>query len=98
MTIRENFGLALRSVRRLRKVPQEALDQVSSRTYVSTLERGLKSPTLDKINSISEALNIHPLTLVAYTYLRQASLAEQQALLRRVEAELAELAAYDACK
>jgi transcriptional regulator with XRE-family HTH domain len=96
MTIRENFGLALRTVRRLRKVPQEALDQVSSRTYVSTLERGLKSPTLDKINSIAEALDIHPLTLVAYTYLRQSSTAEQQTLLRRVQTELAELAAYDA--
>ncbi|MGO4307335.1 helix-turn-helix domain-containing protein [Cupriavidus sp. RAF12] len=96
MTTKENFGLALRAVRRLRKVPQEALDQVSSRTYVSSLERGLKSPTLDKVNSIAEALDIHPLTLVAYTYLRQSSIADQQALLRRVQTELAELAANDA--
>jgi len=95
MTLRENFGSALRTVRRFRKVPQEALDVVSSRTYVSSLERGLKSPTLDKIDSIADALNVHPLTLVALAYLRTSSQTEQQSILANVESQLRELREFE---
>lgn len=31
------------------------------------LERGQKSPTLDKIDALSATMNIHPLTLLAIT-------------------------------
>ncbi|WP_238261898.1 helix-turn-helix domain-containing protein [Cupriavidus pauculus] len=95
MTLRQNFGSALRTVRRFRKVPQEALDVVSSRTYVSSLERGLKSPTLDKIDSIADALNVHPLTLVALAYLRTRSQTEQQSILANVESQLRELREFE---
>jgi len=95
MTLKENFGSALRTVRRFRKVPQEALDVVSSRTYVSSLERGLKSPTLDKIDSIADALNVHPLTLVAFAYLRTRSQSEQQSILANVESQLRELQEFE---
>lgn len=95
MTLKENFGSALRTVRRFRKVPQEALDVVSSRTYVSSLERGLKSPTLDKIDSIADALNVHPLTLVALAYLRTRSQTEQQSILANVESQLRELREFE---
>lgn len=95
MTLRENFGGALRTVRRFRKAPQEALDVVSSRTYVSSLERGLKSPTLDKIDSLAEALNVHPLTLVALTYLRSRTRSEQRAILEKVRSQLEELSKFE---
>jgi transcriptional regulator with XRE-family HTH domain len=93
--LRENFGFALRALRKLQNMPQEALDGVSSRTYISTLERGLKSPTLDKVDSIANELNVHPLVLVAYTYLRQCTEAEQEAVLRQVQMQLQELAKAD---
>lgn len=95
MTLRENFGDALRTVRRFRKVPQEALDVASSRTYVSSLERGLKSPTLDKIDSLADALNIHPLTLLALTYLRSCTRSERQAILAQVGLQLQELSKFE---
>ncbi|WP_253074808.1 helix-turn-helix domain-containing protein [Cupriavidus pampae] len=79
-------------------MPQEALDGVSSRTYISALERGLKSPTLDKIDSIASGLKVHPLVLVAYTYLRQYTEAEQEAVLRLVQMQLQELAKADTAR
>jgi transcriptional regulator with XRE-family HTH domain len=42
---------------------QEAFSDVSSRTYMSTLERDLKSPTLHKLTELCEVMEVHPLTL-----------------------------------
>ena len=47
---------------------QEDFSTMSSRTYVSMLERGERSPTLAKINELSAAMKIHPLTLLALAY------------------------------
>ncbi|NEO53728.1 MAG: helix-turn-helix transcriptional regulator [Okeania sp. SIO3B5] len=38
---------------------------MSNRTYISLLERGLKSPTLDVIFRLSTALNILPSQFIA---------------------------------
>jgi transcriptional regulator with XRE-family HTH domain len=46
------FAKALRHARKSRGLTQEDFSDVSSRTYMSTLERGKKSPTLDKINTM----------------------------------------------
>ena len=40
---------ALRRIRKARGLSQEAFSDVSSRTYLSSLERDLKSPTLNKL-------------------------------------------------
>ncbi|BAP44815.1 transcription regulator (helix turn helix motif) XRE family [Pseudomonas sp. StFLB209] len=47
---------------------QEAFSDVSSRTYMSTLERDLKSPTLHKLAELCEVMEIHPLTLLTLAY------------------------------
>lgn len=39
-----------------RGLSQEAFSDVSSRTYLSSLERGLKSPTLNKIEELCEVM------------------------------------------
>lgn len=62
------FSKALRTARAAHGTPQDAFDLVSSRTYVSALERGLKSPTLPKIDELAGVLAIHPLTLVTLSY------------------------------
>lgn len=48
MDIKEVFVSALKHARHTHGLTQEDFSDVSSRTYVSTLERGLKNPTLDK--------------------------------------------------
>jgi transcriptional regulator with XRE-family HTH domain len=47
-----------------RGLSQEAFSDVSSRTYMSTLERDLKSPTLHKLTELCEVMEVHPLTLL----------------------------------
>ena len=52
----------------MRGLTQEDFGLVSSRTYLSGLERGLKSPTLGKLEQIASVMQVHPLTLLALTY------------------------------
>ncbi len=68
MKLREGFGAALRETRKHKELTQEDFSNVSSRTYLSTLERGIKSPTLDKLEEIASVIGIHPVTLVAIAY------------------------------
>lgn len=70
MDLKQAFGRALRETRSKRGLSQEDFSTVSSRTYLSTLERGIKSPTLEKVESIAGRLDVHPLTLMVLTYLQ----------------------------
>ena len=63
------LGKALKQLREIANVTQEEFALVSSRTYISTVERGLKSPTLGKIEQLAEVLGVHPLTLLAVAYM-----------------------------
>jgi len=47
---------------------QEAFSEVSICTYMSTLERDLKSPTLSKLAELCEVMEVHPLTLLTLAY------------------------------
>jgi transcriptional regulator with XRE-family HTH domain len=68
MHINKAFGIALKKSRKEKKKTQEDFGVVSSRTYVSSLERGLKSITLEKLEEIATVLGIHPMTLLYRTY------------------------------
>lgn len=87
MKYQDRFAKALKKARKARGLTQEDFSSLSSRTYVSTLERGMKSPTLSKINELAEILNIHPLTLLLLTYAPSADPAKVDALLRQIERE-----------
>lgn len=85
-----SLGTALRTIRKARGLSQEAFSDVSSRTYLSTLERGLKSPTVSKLVAICDVMDIHPLTLLTLAY---AGDKENNVvrLFARVQSELAAL-------
>ena len=68
MTLRQALALAIKALRKAKNLTQEDFGIVSSRTYLSTLERGLKSPTLDKLEDISNVLGVPPLSLLLLTY------------------------------
>jgi transcriptional regulator with XRE-family HTH domain len=69
MDMRQAFGRALKGRRQARQLTQEDFSDVSSRTYLSTLERGMKCPTLDKVVELASVLGVHPLTLIAESFL-----------------------------
>lgn len=83
------FASALRFVRESRGFSQESLDTVSGRTYVSALERGTKQPTIGKVADLAGALDVHPLSLLALSFLRNPSSDDVEPLLLRVVDEIA---------
>ena len=62
MTHRQRFAICLRESRKIVKISQEELAERAGlhRTYISQLERGLKSPTLDVIVALATALRVPP--------------------------------------
>lgn len=73
MDLRKGFAKALRELRKQKGLTQEDFSDVSSRTYLSTLERGMKSPTLDKIVDLAAVMEVHPITLLvmAFSYVEK---------------------------
>ena len=69
MALLKRFGIGLQKARKSRDLTQEDFSVVSSRTYLSSLERGIKAPTITKIDEIASVIGVHPLSLVAYAYL-----------------------------
>ncbi|HXU92368.1 MAG TPA: helix-turn-helix transcriptional regulator [Gallionella sp.] len=88
MRIRHAFAKALRQARRSRGLTQEDFSEVSSRTYLSTLERGQKSPTLDKIDVLSQTMDIHFLSLLTLTHLHLESGSDIDTILERIRLEV----------
>ena len=82
-----NVGRALKLVRRARNVSQGAFDLASSRVYLSAVERGLKQPTLPKLDQFADVIGIHPLTLLAFCYLDSLNMAGLLELLEQVRLE-----------
>lgn len=70
------FGIVLRELRRKRRLTQETLsfDAEMARTYISLLELGQRSPTLDTMLSICRALKISLVDLAALVEEKMAEL------------------------
>lgn len=89
-----SLAKALKTIRKARGLSQEAFSDVSSRTYMSALERDLKSPTLSKLAELCEVMDVHPLTLLTLAYAGDSEHGADllQQLVRR---ELVEIGAWD---
>jgi len=87
VTAKLGLAAALNTVRKARGLSQEAFSDVSSRTYLSTLERDLKSPTLSKLTELCEVMEVHPLTLLTLAYAGDSTRKAEQ-LLVQVRQEL----------
>ncbi|MBP3062134.1 MULTISPECIES: helix-turn-helix domain-containing protein [Ectopseudomonas] len=63
------FGIALRKLRKSRKFSQEALAFESgiARNHVSLLELGQRSPTLDTITALADALGVSLVEIITLT-------------------------------
>lgn len=86
-----NFAKALRLVRKSKGLSQEDFGLISSRTYVSSLERSMKSPTLSKIDDLAAVAGVHPLTLLTLSYLRTADTETVKRVLKLVAGEISAL-------
>ncbi|HBP6726055.1 helix-turn-helix domain-containing protein [Pseudomonas aeruginosa] len=92
MEVKDAFGAALRLVRRKRGLTQEDFSLVSSRTFVSMLERGATAPTIEKIEDLCSVLAVHPTTLFAITYLiKEGAVETRKETLKQLMKELDDL-------
>lgn len=91
MNIKTSLGQAIKISRKAKNITQEGFSEISSRTYVSTLERGLYSPTVEKVDALAKVIGIHPLTILVLTYLIDADETQPTKLLKLVAEELNEL-------
>jgi len=84
MSLKNAFAAVLKAMRAGKGLTQRNLAEVSSRTYVSKLERAQSSPTLEMITALSGPLSVNPLTLVAITLCTESG-ESVNALLRRTQ-------------
>lgn len=85
------FGLALKKVRKAKGLTQEDFGDVSSRTYLSTLERGMKSITLEKLTYLAGVLGVHPISLLLLTYANCDNEVSIGNLINKIEIEIESL-------
>lgn len=91
MNTKKAFALALKKIRKARGLTQEDFSDTSSRTYLSVLERGIKSPTLEKVEALAGTMKIHPLVLLILTYANMEKNGSFEELLCKVRNEISEI-------
>jgi transcriptional regulator with XRE-family HTH domain len=89
---KSNFATALRLVRKAVEFTQEDFEGVASRVHISALERGLKQPTLGKVDELANHMGVHPLTLLTLAYCREPKGREVDKLCAQVLLEAKALA------
>lgn len=80
MSLRNAYASALRFLRMHRESSQQALGRAADRSYISRLESGERSVTLDVSHSLAEALKVDPLTLLVLAYAAERGQTPQQVL------------------
>lgn len=91
MQIKHAFGKALRLIRKYKKLTLLSFSNVSGRTYIGAIEKGDKSPTIEKIDELGQFLDIHPITMLYLTYVNDIDGESFDALSKRVKSEFTEI-------
>ncbi len=89
MELIDAVGQALRNARLRNGFTQEDFGSISSRTYISSLERGMKAVTVNKLTLIADMMGVHPLSILAEGFLLQSG-GSLDELFARVRAEISE--------
>ena len=87
MDSRRGLARSLRLIRKAKGIAQDHLSEVSGRTYLSEIERGIKNPTVEKIDELAKAMNVHPLTVLTLAYLGQLREKDLEVLQERINKE-----------
>lgn len=90
MSSRKGLATALAAARKQRGLSQEDFSDVSSRTYVSSIEREIKSPTLEKLEQLASVIRVRPATLIVLATMHAEGVTLEE-LLRSIRAEIEEL-------
>jgi len=92
MDIQQAIAKTMQEVRKKQGFSQEDFSDVSSRTYLSLIERGLRNPTLEKLDQLSSVMEVHPLTMLTLIYLKMESSSDLNKLQKKITKEIEALA------
>jgi transcriptional regulator with XRE-family HTH domain len=85
-SLRNCFAQTLKRLRKVKNLSQEDFSLVSSRTYISVLERSQNSPTIEKLDELADVLGVHPAALLLTVYAKMDA-AQDQEVIDQVAAE-----------
>ncbi|MGQ3091411.1 MAG: helix-turn-helix domain-containing protein [Methylophilus sp.] len=91
MDLKKALGNVFMKVRKGRGFSQEDFGLISSRTYVSKLERGIASPTLIKLDQLARVMDVHPASIVVQSYLAYDKDTSALELMSRIMEDLKKL-------
>ncbi|MFG0863135.1 helix-turn-helix domain-containing protein [Pseudomonas sp. CJQ_13] len=94
MTLKASFASVLRALRSKRNITQRDFADTTSRTYLSKLELGKSSITLDKLDQVSRRLELSPLTLLTLTLCEDNGKPPSE-LISKLQLEIADLQRED---
>ncbi|MBU4636275.1 helix-turn-helix domain-containing protein [Pseudomonas chlororaphis] len=86
MELKYAFGKALREIRMSKDLSQESIG--ASQSYVSDVERGLKTPSIEKLDEFASNIGVHPVTILAKSYLLKDESLQPEILIARLREEL----------
>lgn len=89
MSLSKGFAAVLRTARAVRGLSQQDLGDVSDRKHFWQIENARSSPTLNKFEKLSKALQFDPVTLLALCVATRDNVSPSD-VLQRVQKELAE--------
>ncbi|MBC8999205.1 helix-turn-helix transcriptional regulator [Pseudomonas sp. N40(2020)] len=89
LELKRAIGTSIKSYRLKRNIPQESLGP--SQPYISSLEAGRGSASIDKIEQIADVLGVHPMSIIFAGYLTSNETANKEQLFERIRIELAEI-------
>ncbi|TXI45026.1 MAG: XRE family transcriptional regulator [Methylophilus sp.] len=82
---------AIKEIRLSKELTQEFFSDISSRTYMSVLENGKKRPSVEKVDSLANAIGVHPLTILTLSYLIANEELKLDDLQKKIYDELKEI-------
>ena len=87
--LKRAIGTSIKSYRLKRDISQESLGP--SQPYISNLEAGRGSASLEKIEQMADVLGVHPISIIFAGYLTSNEDADKDQLFERIRTELAEI-------
>ncbi|WP_411960381.1 helix-turn-helix domain-containing protein [Pseudomonas mandelii] len=89
LELKRAIGTSVKAYRLKKNIPQESLGP--SQPYISNLEAGRGSASIDKIEQMADVLGIHPMSIIFAGYLTSNEGATKENLFERIRTELAEI-------
>lgn len=87
--LKRALGASMKLYRLKKNIPQESLGP--SQPYISTLEAGRGSASIDKIEQMAGVLGVHPVSIILAGYLSSGDDVTTDQLLERIRSELLQI-------